>query len=517
MKIVKRTLIVLGSLAILLVILNFGAAWYISKKLPSIIKDQKDFPYHLSYKDLDVNLLTGSFSMEGAALAPKDSITTAVKNGVFAQIKSIDVSGLKLWQLFKHNRIIVSDVTLNTPEVILYHSEKKYNIKDDVEKPFKQAIQTGSLHIKNGSFKMLDSLMSPKLRGANINFDLYKIRVDSTTVDDNVPVRYRDYTLSCDSLFYNAGKHYNLTLNNIKTTDSTLAIATLRMLPKQTRKQFSNSLAKELDQFNMEATKINIPKADWGFAKDTLYVHAPEVTLDKVFANIYRSKEPADDPARKKLYSELLRSIKFDLKVDKLMLKNSTVVYEEQLNFSKPAAKVTFSKFYATIANVYSPINKGKLPNTTIDVKCMFMKSAPLNVSWSFNALDTSDSFSISGHLQNIKSEEVNPITKPLMNVETSGTISEVKFTMQGNANRSTGTFAINYDDLKVDIFKKDGKKKNQVTSALGNLLIKNDTKGKLKQVNVAVDRNKDKSVFNFLWKFVMDGLKQTVLPKIVT
>jgi hypothetical protein len=145
------------------------------------------------------------------------------------------------------------------------------------------------------------------------------------------------------------------------------------------------------------------------------------------------------------------------------------------------------------------------------------MKSAPLKVSWSFNTLDTSDSFTIIGHLQNIKSEEVNPVSKPLMNVETSGTLNEVKFTFNGNRERSTGTFAINYDDLKVDIYKKDGKKKNKITSALGNLVVKNDTKGKLKEVKIGVDRSKDKSVFNFLWKFVMEGLKETVLPKILT
>jgi hypothetical protein len=516
MKILKRILITLGCLLVLLVIANFGAAWYISKKLPSIIKEQKDFPYNLSYKDLDVNLLTGSFNMDEAHIVPKDT-ASAAKNGIYAEVKSIDVSGLKLWQLFKHNRIIVSDVTLKEPEVVFYDGKKKYNVAEDVEKPFKQVVQTGSLHIKNGVFKMMDSVQNTVVRGTNINFDLYKIKVDSNTVDDNIPVRYRDYNLSCDSLFYNAGKYYNITLNKITFTDSTLAINTFRMLPKQTRKQFSNMLPKELDQFNIEAGKISIPKADWGFVKDTFYLHAPEVSLEKVFANIYRSKEPADDPVRKKLYSELLRSIKFDLKVDKVLFKNSTIVYEEQLNFSKPAAKVTFSKFYATIANVYSPINKGKLPNTTIDVKCMFMKSAPLSVSWAFNSLDTSDSFTISGRLQNIRSEEVNPITKPLMNAETSGVINDVKFSLKGNSNTATGTFAINYDDLKVDLYKKDGKKKNKMVSALGNLVVKNDSDGELKQVNVAVDRSKDKSVFNFLWKFVMDGLKQTILPKILT
>jgi hypothetical protein len=517
MKLLKRTLIVLGIFLLLLVIANFGLTRYISKKLPDILNEQKDFPYSLSYKDLDVNLLTGSLSMQQAFLAPKDSVQNAVKNGVFAKIASVDVSGVKVWQLLKHDRIIVGTVTLNKPDVILYHRKGNYSVEDDVEKPFKQTIQTGSLYIKDGSFKLLDSVQNATLRGTNINFELHNIRVDSATVAQNIPIRYRDYTLSCDSLFYNAGPYYNITLNRIATTDSTLGIEKFRMLPKQTRRQFSNMLPKELDQFNIEAGKISIPKADWGFAHDTLYVHAPEVALEKVFANIYRSKEPKDDLTRKKLYSELLRSLKFDLKIDKLLLKDSNILYEEQLDFSKPAAKVSFSKFYATISNVYSPVNKGKLPNTTIDAQCLFMKSAPLTVNWAFNTLDTSDSFTITGRLQNIKSEEVNPITKPLMNAETSGSIKDVRFTFNGNRERSSGTFAIDYEDLKVDIYKKDGKKKNKVTSALGNLLVKNDSKGKLKEVKVAVDRKQDKSVFNFLWRFVQEGLKQTVLPKIVT
>lgn len=517
MKILKRILIVLGVLALLLVIANFAVTRYIAKKLPDIIKEQKNFPYNLSYKDMDVNLLTGSLNIELAYLAPKGSMENAVQNGVFAKIQSIDISGLKVWQLLKHDKIIVSKVTLNTPEVTLYHNKKKYSVKDDVEKPFKQTIQTGSLYIKNGSFKMLDSLQNAALRGSNINFELHNIKVDSATVEKNIPIRYRDFKLSCDSLFYNAGTYYNITLNKIIATDSRLAISTFRMLPKHTRKQFSNMLTKELDQFNIEAGKINIPNADWGFASDTLYVHAPEVAFEKVFASIYRSKEPTDDPSRKKLYSELLRSLKFDLKVDKLLIKNSTIEYEEQLNFSKPAAKVSFSKFYATISNVYSPVGKKKLPDTTIDVRCMFMKSAPLSVTWAFNTLDTSDSFTITGSLQNIKSEEANPVSKPLMNAETSGTINEVKFTFNGNRERSKGTFAINYEDLKVDIYKKNGKKKNKVVSAVGNLLVKNDSKGKLKEVQISVDRKQDKSVFNFLWRFVQEGLKETILPKIVT
>ena len=517
MKLFKKIAIGVLCIAVLLMLLNFGLSRYVSAKLPTILKEQKGFPYNLNYKKLDINILSGSFIMHDAYLAPKDTIQEAVKNGIFGQIKSLSVNGLSLWQLYKHNRIKVNRVIIDTPEIIMYHREKRYNVEDDVEKPFKNVIQTGSLEVRHGNFKMVDAKKNPILKASNITFELNKITVDSATVKENVPVRYRDYSFACDSLFYNAGPSYNIALNNITTTDSTLAINMFKLVPKQTRSQFVKSLKKELDQFNLQVNKITVPKADWGFVNNVLYVHAPEVSLNNVFANIYRSKEPADDPSRKKLYSELLRSVKFDLKVEKLLLKNSIIEYEEQLSFSKPAAKVTFSKFYATISNVYSPVNKiDKLPATTIDAQCLFMKKAPLSVKWSFNTPDVSDAFTITGHLQDLKSEDANPVSKPLMNVETSGNLKYVQFVLNGNRERATGTFAIKYEKLKVDIYKKDGKKTNKLISAVGNLLVKNDTDDDLKKVDVAVERSKDKSVFNFLWKFVMEGLKQTVLPKIV-
>lgn len=516
MRILKKILIAFAILFVLAIAINFGLAWYVKKKLPSILKAETNFPYNVNYKDLDVNLWGGSFSIKDAALAPKENMEAATKNGVFAKVNTITVHGVNLWQLYRYSRILADEVVIEKPDVIMYHTKKKYTIEDDVQRPFHQVIRTGKLKITGGSFRMLDSLHNPQLRASNIAFTLTNIRVDSIIVKENIPIRYRDYSFSCDSLYYNAGLFYNIEAGSLKATDTSLVAGKFRLVPKQTRKQFSGMVAKEVDQFNIKADSISVNNADWGFVNDTLYVHTPRMVLNKVYANIYRSKEPKDDPVRKKLYSEMLRNLGFDLKADKILFKNTTIEYEEQLNFSKPAAKVSFSKFYATVNNVYSPVGKGKLPDTTIDVQCLFMKSAPLKVSWSFNTLDASDSFTIIGHLQNIRSEEVNPVSKPLMNATTSGILKDVRFTFNGNRDRASGTFAIEYDDLKVDIYKKDGKKKNKLISAVGNLLVKNDSDDRLKKTDVKIDRKKDKSVFNFLWRFVQQGLKQTVLPKIV-
>lgn len=516
MRIIKKILIVVGVLVVLAIVANIGLGWYIKKKLPAIIKAENNFPYNLNYKDLDVNLWGGSFTMTKASLAPKEDMETATKNGIFAEVGSISVHGLNLWQLYRYNRIRATGVLIDKPDVIMYYTKKKYSVADDVERPFHQVIHTEKLEITGGTFKMLDSLRNPRLRAANINFSLTNIRVDSMIVKENIPVRYRDYTFSCDSLYYNAGLFYNITAGSLKATDTSLVAGNFKLVPKQTRKQFSAMQAKELDQFNISAGSIAVNNADWGFVHDTLYVHTPRMVLDKVHANVYRSREPKDDRSRKKLYSELLRNISFDLKIDKLLLKNTGIEYEEQINFSKPAAKVSFSKFYATISNVYSPVAKGKLPDTTIDAQCLFMNSAPLKVTWSFNTLDTSDSFSITGHLQNLDSKTVNPVSKPLMNVTTTGNLKDIRFTFNGNRERATGTFAIEYDDLKVDIYKKDGKKKNKLVTAVGNLLVKDDSNDRLKKTDIKLERKKDKSVFNFLWRFVQQGLKQTILPKIV-
>lgn len=519
MKVLKKIAIVIAVLVVLIVSLSYGLSYYVSKKLPSILKDQKDFPYNVSYEDLDISLLSGSFSIKNAYLAPKDSLQTAMQQGAFAKIEKIEVNHFNLWALLRNNSIRVKEVIITKPDVILYYRKEKYKPEDDFVKPFKNAISTGSLTIKDGSFKMLDSLQKPFLKAANIDFGLTNIKIDSTSVTKDIPIRYRDYTFACDSLFFDSGKFYTITAGKINTTDSNFTMEKFAMVPKQNRVQFTKMQKKELDQFNLKAAKISLPNLDWGYARDTLYVHSPEMTLDKIYANIYRSKEPADDYSRKKLYSEMLRSLKIDIDIKKLNIKNTTIEYEEQLSFAKPAAKVTFTKFDAKISNIYSPVGKKKnvkLPATMLDVKCIFMKSSPLRVSWSFNIPEESDAFTIMGHLQNIDSEKVDPVTRPLMNARTDGNIKEVKFTMNGNAYNGKGTFAINYDDLKVDILKEDGKKKNKIISAVANMVVKNDTDDKLKQTNVSVDRIRHKSVFNFLWRFVEQGLKQSVLPKAV-
>lgn len=516
MSLLKKILYILLGFIVLIIVVNYGLSYWISKKLPTAIQSEKDFPYNISYEDLDISLLSGSFTLHNIYVAPKDSTSVDLQKGAFGKIETIEVKNFNLWSLLRDDRIKVKKVILTKPEVTLFHREKKYNTEEDLS-PLKNSITTESLEIREGNFKMLDSLQNFMVKAANINFELNNIRIDSATVEENVPVRYRDYKLACDSLFYQIDNNYHITANNLKTSDTTLSVKNFNLVPELSRVAFAKSLPKEKDQFRVTIPAIEIQKADWGFVNDTLFVHAPEVVLNKVSAVIYRPKMPADDLSIKKLYSQSLRELDFDLKIDKLLLKDSYIQYEEQQEYGREAAEINFSEFYATVNNVYSPVNKKEIPLTTIDVKCLFMKSAPLNVQWSFDIADVSDSFTLNGHLQNLQSKLLNPMSGPLMNINSDGDIAEVIFNFNGNRETSNGTFSIKYNDLKVEVLKSHGKDKNKFMSFVGNLVAKNDTKGGLKKVDVSVDREKSKSVFNFLWRFIQQGLKETILPGILT
>jgi hypothetical protein len=48
--------------------------------------------------------------------------------------------------------------------------------------------------------------------------------------------------------------------------------------------------------------------------------------------------------------------------------------------------------------------------------------------------------------------------------------------------------------------------------TSLANLFLKNDTKDKVKNAEIKVTRQKDRSFFNLLWKSIADGLKEILV-----
>jgi len=510
MKWYWKLLIGLGSLIVIVVLLNIGLNIWINTKLPKIINRENDSEYFITYKSLNVSLLTSNITANEIVIVPKAALKDSInKAGIYGKVKTIEVRNFKTWDLIFNDKIMAQSIRVEEPKVIFYKKEKNENIRNSVVKPFEKIVTVSDIYLNHGELKMIDSgKKNSVLSVSNINLNLDGIIVTDKILKGKIPFQFSNYTLSCDSLYYHPNEFYHIKTKKVKSTKTDLKIDKFEMLPTYSRKEFVSKMKTEKDIYTLLCDSINVSKIDWGFTNDDFFFHCNTIDLNQASANIYRSKEPADDLTKKHLYNKLLRDLKFDLKVDLLKIRNSVLEYEEEKDFEFGAGKINFHSFNLTATSIASGYKKNKLPDVKIKINCRFMKSSPFNVNWKFNVMNRTDGFNINGTLRDFDAEKIAAFTKPYMNVSTKGILDEVHFNFTGNDQVSSGDFGVQYDDLKFTIYKKDDrKKKNKLLTFVAKIFVKKDTKEKLKETKVEVQRIPEKSFYNFFWRNIAEGL----------
>ncbi|RZJ66725.1 MAG: hypothetical protein EOO50_08510 [Flavobacterium sp.] len=520
-KHLKKILIGIGAFVLLVIAfgLYFNYYW-IDKKLPLIINEKNKSPYFITYKNLNVSLLTSTITASDISIVPKAALKDSInKAGIFASVESIEVRGISVWSLIVSDRIKARRVIIQKPKITLYKKDEKKiqyskSLSADVVAPFEKVISVSEVELHNGDVTILyPKSGKPMLTARNISIELNGIAITDDVLKRKIPFAYETYSFDCDSVYYKPNVTYHIKTGKIATKNDGFTLEKLEYLCDLSRPAFIKSLETERDMYNIKVEKLNLNNLSWGFRKDdTLFVHSSKLQLDNVNANIFRDKRVADDLRKKKLYNSLLRDLGFDLRIDTLAIKNSVLEYEEQVGDGGPG-KLRWSPFNLTATNIYSGFEQTKLPDVKIVVAAKFMDVAPMNVKWNLNVLDKSDGFRIRGSIKKFPVEQLSDFSKPYMNFTGKGILDEVYFDFKGNDNGSKGNFGINYDDLKFTIYKKnDRQKKNKFLTAVAGIFVKKDSKEKVKQTEIEVEREKDKSFYNMFWKSIAEGLKKILI-----
>lgn len=269
----------------------------------------------------------------------------------------------------------------------------------------------------------------------------------------------------------------------------------------------------ERDHFDIKIDSFSLKSQKFGYEQDSLFYFKSElVELHQPKMSIYRNKLIADDNSIKPLYSKMLRQLKFDLTLSKLLINNGGITYTEKVKAENAAGEIDFSELNATITNLsntYEPSEK-----TTINIDAVFMKDTPLNVEWYFDVNDVNDHFIFKADLGKLDANKMNMFTEPNLNVRLEGEIYKTYFTIDGYDHTSTVDLKLNYDDFKVVVMQKNERKKNQFLSAVVNIFIKKNSDhdgSHFRDGSAKVERNKTKSVFNYIWLNASEGLKNAM------
>ena len=517
---VKKIAIVIATIILLILTLNFGLNYWVNKALPKIIADSNPTAYAFTYKDLDIDLLSKNIKASQLTVSPKSKSKDSLKKiGIYAKIESIEIIEFKIWNLIFNNRIKANRIKINKPEVYLYKNtpnaiNNSKSVGRDVVKPFQEMILVENISLNDGTLKIIHNQKNEAILDLNnLNLQIDGIVITDEILKSKIPFEYSNYDLKADNIYYRVSDVYHIRAKQLLANTKNVTIKEFKLDPEYSRREFVRKLDKEKDLFTLKSKRIKVSNLDWGYKGETMFFNANSILLDQLSANIYRNKLPADDISKKSLYSKLLRDLKFPLSVDTLAIRNSILVYEEELSFEKGPGILKFKDFNLTATNINSGYHLKKNGNMNIDIDCHFMKDSPFKLNWSFDVLDKKDNFTMRGVVSNLDIVDLQRFTRPYLNASTEGKFEQLKFTIKGNDYNSYENSSLKYHDLKVTLYKK-GKpeKKNKIKSALANLILKNDSNGETKTTKVTVERIPEKSFFNFLWLNIAAVLKDILV-----
>jgi len=214
---------------------------------------------------------------------------------------------------------------------------------------------------------------------------------------------------------------------------------------------------------------------------------------------------------------QLLEKINLAFSVNQVIINNGEVVYKERSDLSNKTGVVFFKNIRGTISNVTNMkevISKNSL--LTLDATASFMGLTSLHSLWKLPLNSTNGAFEVSGEAGSFNGPALNPMIEALgMASIKSGKVNKLTFNMKGNNYNATGSTVFLYNDLKVELLKKDSTeiKKKSLMSILSNALIKdaNPQKDVIRTGEINFQRDITKSFFNLVWKGVFSGIKKTV------
>ncbi|MFQ6601158.1 hypothetical protein [Flavobacterium sp. C3NV] len=518
MSIYKKIAIGVISLFLFVVLANIGLNYWIKKQLPIIVNEKNKTNYNIHYEKIEVSLFSRNIHATTLLVSPKNQPKDS-KNGLFSKIESITIKHFNIWDLAFNDIIQAESIIINKPRVILYKKGEKLlnnskSIKNEIIEPFRKIVAVSNIYLNDGSVDVVSlDTDKPILSVKKIILKLEGILLTDTTLKEKIPMRFEKYVLVCDSLYYKTSAFYAMNIGQISTERNFLKIKKFSYLPEFSRKEFVKRLDKEKDIYSIKLDSAHIEKMDWGFKNDQFFFKANSLIANHVDANIYRNKIPKDDLSKKYLYNHLLRKIKFPLQIDTIQILKSKLVYEEEIDFSKGPGILNFDRFNMQVTNLKSGFGYKKMADVKIKVNCLFMKTSPLDVNWSFNVLDLKDSFHIQGMISNFDVAAMGRFSKPYMNASFTGVFNKYRFNFYGNDNISKGNASLDYDDLKVKLYKKKNPEKEaKLKSAIVNLLVKDDSKEKPKTADVELERIQEKSFYNFLWRSIAESLKKILI-----
>lgn len=536
-KILKIVLIVF---LLLLIIIFFGINTYVEgivkNKIDAQLNKNPESLYHISYEDLDLNILSGSVSIKKIAILPTDSAIQLVDSGILQNIIQTHIDLFKI----KHVKIFdfIREKNMDISKVIVENTKTEFLTNPNAEKQKQQSKKPSNKLFPNilnrisiGDFEFINAtiLLSNHKQPDTYLFEIDSLSVvvknifiDSSTIVNPIPINFTDININTRYFALESMQFYAISTSGIEfnVKDTTLTLNQFKLIPKYSRDEFNKMIKYNDDLFSVSTEKVILNGLSLSEIEKSESINLNAIIVYDPVVEIYRDKRLPDAPFRKKkLITSAIMSIPLTINVDTIKVLNGKLTYEEMHNTMDQPGKVFFDPLFLAAYNLTNDsVMITKNPHLQVDAKAKIMGKSDVNAYFDFYLNRKDDYFTAKGNMKAINGIEFNRIVQSLLMVKIeTADVESASFYFTANDDSSVGTLDLVYKNLKAGVLKhKDPNKKSSAWSWIANeFIVKQNLPGDTKYRTgiIGFDRRKDKAIVNFLWNSVKTGVISTIAP----
>lgn len=481
---------------ILVFLTNIGLSLLLKNKIENIDKE-----YTINIKEAKVNILTQSITVNNIVI----NSSKKEKDSLYLETAQLYINGISINDILNPQNIDLSNIEIKSPRIIIFKGEDTTSGNNNTLKKLK-SFKVKEINIQNGEITYLNFKRDTTWHIEKVNLKYKDFRIDSNTIKNRLPYKYSEQIADLKNMQLKMNEYQKLFIKNLSLKNTKATIQNLQINPEYSKQEFQTKITKEKDWIKLNVKKLIIN--DINLNEKEIVFGSKHIAIDSASLYIYRNKLLPDQTTYKPLYSKMLRELPFKINIDSVKIKNSSIVYEERIHAEGKPGRLEFTQFNSLIKNINNKDNSGI---TELNIQTRFMNSATFHVNWSFEVANTADYFNIQGKLLSFDTSYANKFVTPNLNSKAEGVINSLDFDIKGNDIIAHGDIEMKYEGLKFEIINKDKSKVNKFLSSLANLFVKKNKKvPEIKQIQV--ERDQQKSFFNYFWLCIEEGVMATIL-----
>lgn len=524
----KKIVIIAGTVTLIILALGafllfeYANPW-VEEKLSKQLDSLREGPINLTYKKLDVNILSGKATLDSVTISKKEG-----KNHYTFAFDQLKINGLGVVSYLINNQIKLGKIKLNNPNLVFTRVLDADSLN---QKESSQSINLPDLLIKsfesnNGTFTVLNKKGDSSNQFVSGKFDLSvkNLQADSAKkhefkyVDlDNLDFGLSDINITFpDSLYQSSVKRVGFNLDS-----RSLQIDSISVNSRHKKYKLAHVVNHEIDWININNPAIKISGIDLRQLLDHGAYYAEKITIEGFDALIFRDKRlPFPQKPDTELLHQFIGKLGVKTAIDTVQLKRGNVEYQEFVKQGVGPGKVTFEELYASFYNFTNidSIQKKSDYTAYMDARSMVMGKTLLEASFTFPLVDNGQQYTVTGNMKSADLATFNPMLEDVAFVRIEkGHMNNLEFDFKYNLEESNGTMRFAYEGLKINTLDKESNRSKglgeNIKSFIANTFVvkTNNTKNDSFRIgSIEFKRNKKKSIFNYWWKSLLTGFRSS-------